>query len=140
VVNRKAARSCGRKAAERNAIVIDRFFDTKQKALAWAKSQLLDCRRGRKSERRLGDTRQTGKALLLIEAVPCCAATTSNRASRHDVDEDSETYRECRMSAATGNEEPHPASAVTLIEIRLHRWGWKSFEAPGVQPIFLNQE
>ena len=26
VVNRKAARSCGRSAAERNAIVIDRFF------------------------------------------------------------------------------------------------------------------
>jgi 3D (Asp-Asp-Asp) domain-containing protein len=37
VVNRKAARSSGRTAAERNAIVIDRFFDTKQKALAWAK-------------------------------------------------------------------------------------------------------
>ncbi len=38
VVNRKTARSCGRTAAERNAIVIDRFFDTKQKALAWAKA------------------------------------------------------------------------------------------------------
>ena len=38
VVNRRAARSCGRNAAERNAIVIDRFFDTKQKALAWAKA------------------------------------------------------------------------------------------------------
>ena len=38
VVNRKAARSCGRNAAERNAIVIDRFFGTKQKALAWAKA------------------------------------------------------------------------------------------------------
>src|SRR5438046_8980735 len=38
VVNRKAARSCGRTAAERKAIVIDRFFDTKQKALAWAKA------------------------------------------------------------------------------------------------------
>ena len=38
VVNRKAARSCGRNAAERNAIVIDRFFDTKEKALAWAKA------------------------------------------------------------------------------------------------------
>jgi len=37
VVNRKAARSCGQTTAERNAIVIDRFFDTKQKALAWAK-------------------------------------------------------------------------------------------------------
>jgi len=38
VVNRKAARWCGRSAAERNAIVIDRFFDTKQNALAWAKA------------------------------------------------------------------------------------------------------
>jgi hypothetical protein len=28
----------GRNAAERNAIVIDRFFETKQKALAWAKA------------------------------------------------------------------------------------------------------
>ena len=38
VVNRKPARSCGRNAAERNAIVIDRFFDTKQEALAWSKA------------------------------------------------------------------------------------------------------
>jgi len=38
VVNRKAARSCGRTGAERRAIVIDRFFGTKQKALAWAKA------------------------------------------------------------------------------------------------------
>jgi 3D (Asp-Asp-Asp) domain-containing protein len=38
VVNRKAARLCGRTAAERNAIVIDRFFETKQKALAWEKT------------------------------------------------------------------------------------------------------
>jgi hypothetical protein len=37
VINRKAARASGRNAAGRNAIVIDRFFDTKQKALAWAK-------------------------------------------------------------------------------------------------------
>jgi hypothetical protein len=35
VVKRKAARSLGRTAAERNAIVVDRFFDTKQTALAW---------------------------------------------------------------------------------------------------------
>jgi 3D (Asp-Asp-Asp) domain-containing protein len=38
VVDRKAARFCGRSAAERKAIVIDRFFDSKQRALAWAKS------------------------------------------------------------------------------------------------------
>jgi hypothetical protein len=38
VINRKAARLCGRNVAERKAIVIDRFFDTKQKALAWARA------------------------------------------------------------------------------------------------------
>jgi 3D (Asp-Asp-Asp) domain-containing protein len=38
VVNRKAARLCGRKADERNAIVIDRFFGSKQEALAWAQT------------------------------------------------------------------------------------------------------
>lgn len=38
VVNRKAARLSGQNVAERNAIVIDRFFETKQKALAWAKA------------------------------------------------------------------------------------------------------
>ena len=37
VVNRKAARVCGRSAPERDAIAIDRFFYTKQKALAWGK-------------------------------------------------------------------------------------------------------
>jgi hypothetical protein len=38
VVSRKAARSCGRNATERNAMVIDRFFDTKERAVAWAKA------------------------------------------------------------------------------------------------------
>jgi 3D (Asp-Asp-Asp) domain-containing protein len=38
VVNRKAARLFGQNAAERNAIVVDRFFDAKEKALAWAKA------------------------------------------------------------------------------------------------------
>jgi hypothetical protein len=38
VINRKAARLCGRKPAERNAIVIDRFFESKQKALEWAQT------------------------------------------------------------------------------------------------------
>jgi len=35
IVKRKAARSSARTAAERNAIVIDRFFHTKERALAW---------------------------------------------------------------------------------------------------------
>ena len=38
VVNRKAARLSWRTGEERNAIVIDRFFETKQKARAWAKA------------------------------------------------------------------------------------------------------
>ena len=38
VVNRKAARACGRSAPERDAIVIDRFFYTKEKARAWVKA------------------------------------------------------------------------------------------------------
>ncbi len=24
----------------------------------------------------------------------------------------------------------------TVIEIKQHRWGWKVFEAPGVEPVF----
>src|SRR4051812_35376978 len=35
--SRKAARLSGRTATERNAIVIDRFFETKQQALSWAR-------------------------------------------------------------------------------------------------------
>jgi hypothetical protein len=25
---------------------------------------------------------------------------------------------------------------MTVIEIKPHRWGWKVFEAPGVEPVF----
>jgi hypothetical protein len=28
---------------------------------------------------------------------------------------------------------------MTVIEIRPHRWGWKVFEAPGVEPVFAEQ-
>ena len=28
---------------------------------------------------------------------------------------------------------------MTLIEIRPYRWGWKVFEAPGVEPVFLEK-
>jgi hypothetical protein len=38
VVNRKAARISGRNEAERNAVVIDRYFETKSQAVAWEKS------------------------------------------------------------------------------------------------------
>ena len=35
VVKRKAARSLGHTTTERNAIVVDRFFDSRQRAFAW---------------------------------------------------------------------------------------------------------
>jgi len=38
VRNRKAARKAGRNNSERNAIVIDKFFETKRQALTWANS------------------------------------------------------------------------------------------------------
>jgi 3D (Asp-Asp-Asp) domain-containing protein len=38
VRNRKAARLAGKTASERNALVIDRFFESKSQALAWANS------------------------------------------------------------------------------------------------------
>ena len=38
VRNRKAARLLGRTPLERNAVVVDRFFETKRQALAWASS------------------------------------------------------------------------------------------------------
>jgi hypothetical protein len=38
VRNRKAARKAGRTPNERNAIVIDKFFETKRQALTWANS------------------------------------------------------------------------------------------------------
>jgi hypothetical protein len=28
---------------------------------------------------------------------------------------------------------------MTLIEIKPHPWGWKVFEAPGVEPVFLEK-
>jgi 3D (Asp-Asp-Asp) domain-containing protein len=36
VINRKAARRCGRTSSQRSALVIDRFFETKSQALRWA--------------------------------------------------------------------------------------------------------
>lgn len=38
VVSRRAARKAGRTPAERDALVVDRFFETKRQALAWAGS------------------------------------------------------------------------------------------------------
>lgn len=37
VVNRKAARLSGRNPSQRNALVIDRYFETRQEALSWTR-------------------------------------------------------------------------------------------------------
>ena len=29
---------------------------------------------------------------------------------------------------------------MTVIEIKPHRWGWKCFESPGVEPVFLTKD
>lgn len=38
IVNRRAARSCARSAAQGSALVIDRFFETKEQAQTWERS------------------------------------------------------------------------------------------------------
>jgi hypothetical protein len=30
--------------------------------------------------------------------------------------------------------------SMTVIEIRPHRWGWKAFECPGVEPLFPKKD
>jgi hypothetical protein len=29
---------------------------------------------------------------------------------------------------------------MTVVEIKPHRWGWKVFEAPGVEPVFTEKD
>jgi hypothetical protein len=29
---------------------------------------------------------------------------------------------------------------MTVIEIKPNRWGWKAFEAPGVEPVFPREK
>jgi len=38
VISRQAARLCGRTASQLKAIVVDRFFETKREAMAWARA------------------------------------------------------------------------------------------------------
>ncbi len=38
VVNRKAAKSCARSSTQRSALVIDRFFETREQAMGWQRS------------------------------------------------------------------------------------------------------
>src|SRR6266404_2167541 len=59
VVNRTAARACGRTAVQKNAIVIDRFFESKQAALTWSNAhpQFMTVRvQSAESARRIAET------------------------------------------------------------------------------------
>jgi 3D (Asp-Asp-Asp) domain-containing protein len=59
VVNRTAARASGRSAAQKNAIVIDRFFESKQAAMAWSNAhpQFMTVRvQSPESARRIAET------------------------------------------------------------------------------------
>jgi len=59
VVHRTAARACGRTAAQRNALVIDRFFESKAAALSWANAhpQFMTVRvQSPESVRRIAET------------------------------------------------------------------------------------
>jgi hypothetical protein len=33
-----------------------------------------------------------------------------------------------------------PGRTMTVIEITPHRWGWKAFESPGVEPVFPEKD
>jgi hypothetical protein len=35
---------------------------------------------------------------------------------------------------------PFASVTMTVIEIRPHRWGWKAFEAPGIEPVFQQKD
>jgi membrane protease YdiL (CAAX protease family) len=52
-------------------------------------------------------------------------------------------YCAARGLAAKANQSLQPnrrRSQMTVIEIKPHRWGWKVFEAPGVEPVFPQKD
>jgi hypothetical protein len=32
------------------------------------------------------------------------------------------------------------SNVMTVIEVSPHKWGWRVFEAPGVEPVFLDKD
>lgn len=84
VVNRAAARACGRSAAQRNAIVIDRFFESKKAALSWSEAhpQFMTVRvQSPESLRHLADTiTADGTAKASLQKEP--AASTKARSKQ----------------------------------------------------------
>lgn len=87
VVNRTAARACARTAAQRDALVIDRFFESKEAALSWSKAhpQFITVRvQSPEAARRLAETITadgTAKARP-AEKVPATISTKSRAKHR----------------------------------------------------------
>ena len=72
VVRRTAARQCAKTSVERNALVVDRFFETRKEALAWARAhphfmtlRICDAESAKRQAEKSGQ-RQTEK----VEQVP----------------------------------------------------------------------
>src|ERR1700730_8530861 len=88
VVNRTAARACARTAAQRDALVIDRFFESKESALSWSKAhpQFMTVRvQSPEAARRLVETITTDRTAKArpnekVSATPAAKAGEKQRA------------------------------------------------------------
>src|SRR6266404_7766175 len=83
VVNRTAARACGRTTVQKNAIVIDRFFESKQAALSWSNAhpQFMTVRvQSAESARRIAET-VTADGTAKARSVAKGGATAARKAS-----------------------------------------------------------
>lgn len=84
VVNRTAARACARTAAQRSALVIDRFFESKSAALSWAGAhpQYMTVRvQSSDSARHIAET-MTADGTPKAGAEKVSASTAKNRATK----------------------------------------------------------
>src|SRR5437899_6756134 len=72
VVSRKAARMTGRTISQRNAVVIDRFFESKEAALSWESRHphFITVRVGPPGSR--NKSRDALARLIGVEEVPAC--------------------------------------------------------------------
>jgi len=87
VVNRTAARACARTAAQRNAIVIDRFFESKAAALSWAGAhpQFMTVRvQSQESAHRVADTMTADGTPKAGSAEKVSSATKTPAAKRRE--------------------------------------------------------
>src|SRR5262249_13581666 len=75
---------------------------------------------------------------LVASVTPGCPQSGLKRAgSAHPESERSGTKQTC---AASSRKQSIRSPLLPIIEIRPFRNGWKVIEAPGVEPVFLNQE